>query len=629
MLIEIPEDKTVALDNLRTIRKALSSSVSPPIKYVVSTGVVDRFLHYVGAAFDAEAPIQLEASWCLTNIVSGDSDDCSACVQAGAIGSLCRVLSTTTFVDVKEQVLWAIGNIAGDSVDLRDQLLAADILPSVLEILDPRRPLNNGEGGEALPVSMRRTTAWVLSNLCRGKPRPPYSIVSPVLPVLSALLDAAKMEPATHGDAEMLGDVCWALSYLSETPAGNTETDEHIRWFRNGGVRWFNDVADSGSTAAGTEQTNLLPRLVELLQLSVAPTTSTSNVLSPVLRTVGNLLTGGEGETSAVLEFDVLPALVAVLRSSGKKKIQKEVCWAISNITAGSKEQVATAIDSGAVGAVMEFVTSSRIATGDERKAATEALWVLSNAVDGAFNSRDHNPRLLPLLATQQQGLLGQALVRLLEVAECAEHAAMAMEALEKLLDVNNTAAGSQVARTIMAAGGIVGSNRMTRVSDSHSLLQLQMLQRFPSEGPSERKLHSCVERILAHRSTRAASCSPSKLGLNPDADVASDSEDEDIPTLPKMRAAKRLGEDAVIAATLRLAKKWQQQDTEGSLRAPLDAQALVSNSLKPVATLPSRMMTRGTPIKSIAAVVPETPSAVVVATTTTAAPAPVTAVCC
>jgi importin subunit alpha-6/7 len=63
------------------------------------------------------------------------------------------------------------------------------------------------------------------------------------------------------------------------------------------------------------------------------------SVQTPALRTVGNIVTGSDGQTQTMINNSVLPALGNLLHSS-KDSIRKEVCWTISNITAGPTNQI-------------------------------------------------------------------------------------------------------------------------------------------------------------------------------------------------------------------------------------------------------------------------------------------------
>jgi hypothetical protein len=100
--------------------------------------------------------------------------------------------------DVREQAVWALGNIAGDSPDMRDYVLSCGALPPLLNLLSDTRK-----------VSMVRNATWTLSNFCRGKnPQPDWNLIHPALPMLAKLIYSL--------DDEVLIDACWAISYLSD-----------------------------------------------------------------------------------------------------------------------------------------------------------------------------------------------------------------------------------------------------------------------------------------------------------------------------------------------------------------------------------------------------------------------------
>lgn len=65
-----------------------------------------------------------------------------------------------------------------------------------------------------------------------------------------------------------------------------------------------------------------------------------ASVLVPALRTVGNIVTGNDQQTQAIINCGALNCLLMLLNNAHKKSIKKEACWTISNITAGTKDQI-------------------------------------------------------------------------------------------------------------------------------------------------------------------------------------------------------------------------------------------------------------------------------------------------
>ena len=50
-----------------------------------------------------------------------------------------------------------------------------------------------------------------------------------------------------------------------------------------------------------------------------------------------------------VINCNALPCLLNLLTTAAKKSIKKEACWTVSNITAGTKDQIQAVIEAGLV----------------------------------------------------------------------------------------------------------------------------------------------------------------------------------------------------------------------------------------------------------------------------------------
>lgn len=111
-----------------------------------------------------------------------------------------------------------------------------------------------------------------------------------------------------------------------------------------------------------------------------------TSIQAPFLRAVGNLVTGDDADTQAILECGLLHYLQALLTSATKASVQKETCWVVSNITAGTLEQVQMVIDAGIMPHMISFLR-----TGD-LKTKKEAVWALCNATSH-FDDAPHHIR--------------------------------------------------------------------------------------------------------------------------------------------------------------------------------------------------------------------------------------------
>ncbi|CAG9853980.1 unnamed protein product [Phyllotreta striolata] len=315
-------DENIQYQATLACRKILSREKTPPIDQMIRLGVVPRCVEFLTKSHNPA--LQFEACWALTNIASGTSEQTAAVVQEGAIPRLQALLSSPK-IEVAEQAIWALGNIAGDGPETRDMILNANVLPDFLRLITP-----------ATSLSVLRNTVWAISNLCRNKnPSPNFELLRPVLPFLANLIN--------HDDDDILADTCWALSYLTDGPNEKIEA---------------------------VLATGLIDRLVQLLS------SDKNAVLTPALRAIGNIVTGNDVQTQMVINAGALEMLRKLL-GHPRLNIVKEAAWAVSNITAGNGEQIQSVLDAGIMPPLLQVLQ-----TGDF-KSQKEAAWAVTNYTSG------------------------------------------------------------------------------------------------------------------------------------------------------------------------------------------------------------------------------------------------------
>lgn len=105
------EDRSAQLETTTQFGKLLSIERNTPIEEVVQSGVVPRFIEFLGR--DDFPKLQFEATWALTNIASGTSENPKVVIDHGAIPIFVKLLGSPSD-NVREQAVWDLGNIAGD-----------------------------------------------------------------------------------------------------------------------------------------------------------------------------------------------------------------------------------------------------------------------------------------------------------------------------------------------------------------------------------------------------------------------------------------------------------------------------------------------------------------------------------
>ncbi|CAI5711830.1 unnamed protein product [Peronospora effusa] len=361
------EDADVQLEAAKKLRVLLSSERDLLIRQMLEKNWTPRLIKWL--RLRDRPTLQVEALWALTNIAAGATDNTSVLLQNGVIPTLVSLLDSSN-EEVLEQSVWVLGNLAGEGAATRDLVLSAGALMPLV---------NNLKKTSWDRLSLLRILTWTISNLCDGQPRPVFDI-GLILPYLAKML--------TSTDTEILSHVCWAYSHLCDGPSTHIQA-----------------VVDS----------DVCFRLVELLSHS------SWRVTKPALRAIGNIVCAEDDHdyTQHIIECGAVPSLRRLIAHSNRE-IQKEACWTLSNIAAGTVDQIQCVLDSGCIPSLMGLAASDTT----DAEVKSEACWVVLNATSCGSDS-------------QIEYLVHQGCIQILgNLLEETSMVMMALEGLERILQV-------------------------------------------------------------------------------------------------------------------------------------------------------------------------------------------------
>lgn len=336
-------------------------------------------------------------------------------------------LMTSPDKNVCENAMWVLGNIAAgeghgmpgnntanpspdpnlgekpSNVTMKDIVLAAGAMGPLLRCME--------RFSDA--VSLQLIGSWVISTLVENKMPPGKKNHSSNE---GLRIDDSDMELLIitlrrllqFDDDDILSYTCWSLSHLCDGPAAH--------------IASIVTSQDPNAPPGG-----LVPRLVELLHHK------NWRVTKPALRTIGNIVCAEYDDdavihddktmltdfTEVILDCNAVPKLKSLINHENRE-IQKEACWTLSNIAAGTVDQIQAVIDSGAIPPLVQLVNSEHT----DQEVRSEACWVVLNATSCGSDQQ------IGVLVTEGcVSVLGLLL-------EETNMVAMALEGLERVLQV-------------------------------------------------------------------------------------------------------------------------------------------------------------------------------------------------
>ncbi|CAM9854898.1 unnamed protein product [Ectocarpus sp. 6 AP-2014] len=348
----------VQLDTITSVRQMLSTGRDPSIH-------VPKLVEFVQNEDDSA--LQIESVGLLATISGRHTN---VVVENGAVPVFVRLL-TSTNDDIREEVVRAVGNIAGDSPFSRDMVLQRGALgPLLQQLTDRSKP------------SMLRIATWALKRFCGEISPPRLEQVSPALPTLARLIRSV--------DEEVLRNACAALRYLCAPVL-------EASFLAGIGARMHREMVQA-VVGAGVCQ-----RLVELLD-HASPA-----VHLEVLWAMNGIVSSEEQHTQVLIDSNVLPRLHHLLVSSHHQKLREKTCQVICRITTGREEQIQAVIEAGIIPTLIQFLAD---VNSDIRRYAAAAI---SNVTEFGEPEEVKGwiPLLFILLESDTQGIL-----RVLEILE-------------------------------------------------------------------------------------------------------------------------------------------------------------------------------------------------------------------
>ena len=306
--------------------------------------------------------MKLEAIWILTNLAYGPAQDIQIILenqQLDLLKALNKIMKESSQdIILIEQTLWMLGNIIGDNKEVTMLVIEhTEIFKCLSELI-----IKKGKQSR----SLIRTICWVGHNLNNFRS-----------PLVDQYIQHS-VQIASEGlfvlDDKVKSDCLWILSQVL------ISEDESIIQLVSSP-----DILYQLCEAIASEDHTLFVPAVKAM--GVILSTNDHNIIDRCLW--ANVLS----------KFSDLIESIAQGRVKGRKFV-KEICWALSNLTASAKHHVEKFAESRLVGQMVNIVLDSSLSI-DARK---EALWVICNAITTAeqpikYRLLESQPTLLSCLA--------------------------------------------------------------------------------------------------------------------------------------------------------------------------------------------------------------------------------------
>ncbi|KAJ2720429.1 hypothetical protein GGI07_004616 [Coemansia sp. Benny D115] len=326
-------------------------------RFVAEGNCIDLLIRFLETT---DADEKLQSLWCLTNIAALDSRLAQRVLPAMPL--LLTLLSGDS-IELKNQAVWALGNLAAEGEDIREKLHANGVLPLLIGLVDTK------------DATLMQTTCFAISNMAR-KPNSYFD----ELFALGLPEKVAQQLAAFKDNAECVAELAWVYVYL----AASSNEQQISRILDTGAI----DLLLQCATASIFTE----PAIAENKSGQNSGACN-SALLIPIVRTLGNIAAGGNDMQTHQLTSkpSFMPLLVKCIESTSSRALEKESLWVLSSVTATAAE-ITPALVSSVVPDLVRIVEKQNF---DIKKEAAFSLLNISMSNEGRCFKELPNERLM------------------------------------------------------------------------------------------------------------------------------------------------------------------------------------------------------------------------------------------
>ena len=292
-----------------------------PIEQMLRLGAVPLLVGLMRGSESNETRNQ--AAWALANIAAGTKEHARAVVEASALPVLVSAIRTTSDRVMREQAVWCLANIGFGDPDLRDAVLAAGAMEACAHVLGA----SNGAEQLAAASRIRPDVCRLVRTLFRPNhyPPAPLRLLTPALSLMGGVLGGRSHSDSDVSSEPLLSEAMSAVRNLVD-----------LREVEGGESARIQAALDAGLGAAATEFAQH----------------AAESVHHPAVAVIGQILSASEQQADYMLAQGCIHVLELHLESANEE-VRKDALFALSNLTAGSYEQVKRVMESGVLEKVL------------------------------------------------------------------------------------------------------------------------------------------------------------------------------------------------------------------------------------------------------------------------------------